>query len=153
MWTCATGTLLANPRNIFLTSTSVQARVTSVDDRGDAWKTISPEFAREPGRGNRGPAPLGVITSVSESRLRQGVIYVGLDNGQVHCTRDDGRTWTPCHNGLPPKWVSRVEASRHELGTAYVSLTGYREDDFSTYLYRSTDYGATWTSIASNLVA
>ena len=94
---------------------------------------------------------MGVITSIAESRLQHGLIYVGLDNGQVHRTSDDGHTWTKCHDGLPKKWVSRVEASQHELGTVYVSLTGYRDDDFSTYLYRSTDQGVTWKTIASNL--
>ena len=122
-------------------------------DRGNHWKEVSPEFVKEPKLGNRGPVPLGVITSIAESHLQQGLIYVGLDNGQVHRTSDDGQTWTKCHDGLPKKWVSRVEASQHELGTVYVSLTGYRDDDFSTYLYRSTDQGATWRSIASNLPA
>ena len=122
-------------------------------NRGEDWTEVSPEFAADPGRGNRANAPLGVITSISQSRLKPGLIYVGLDNGQVHVTRDDGRSWTACNQGLPEKWVSRVEASRHELGTVYVSMTGFREDDFATYLYRSTDYGETWASIAANLPA
>jgi len=54
---------------------------------------------------------------------------------------------------LPRKWVSRVIASEHELGTVYVSMTGYREDDFRSYLFRSGDFGQTWTSISNNLPA
>jgi photosystem II stability/assembly factor-like uncharacterized protein len=122
-------------------------------DRGEHWSEVSPEFAQKPELGNRGPAPLGVITSIAESRLQHGLIYVGLDNGQVHRTSDDGHSWTKCHDGLPRKWVSRVVASQHELGTVYASHTGYRDDDFSTYLYRSTDHGATWKAIANNLPA
>lgn len=120
-------------------------------DRGGEWVAVSPEFAAEPDEGNRGPAPLGVITTLSESRLKPDLIYVGLDNGQVHVTEDDGRNWRRCDAGLPKKWVTRVEASRHTLGTVYLSMTGFREDDFSTYVYRSTDHGATWQSIAANL--
>ena len=122
-------------------------------NRGNDWEEISPEFAKDPGLGNRGPAPLGVITSISESRLQPGLIYVGLDNGRVYCTRDDGGVWSECFEDLPDRWISRVEASGHEIGTVYVSLTGYREDDFSTYLYRSPDHGVTWVSIANNLPA
>ena len=68
-------------------------------------------------------------------------------------TRNDGAQWTEVSAGLPRKWVTRVVASRHEAGTVYVSMTGYREDDFTAYLYRSTDFGATWTAIAGNLPA
>ncbi len=122
-------------------------------NRGEDWKEVSPEFAADPGKGNRGKAPLGVITSISESRLKPGLIYVGLDNGQVHVTRNDGHSWANCGKGLPEKWVSRVEASRHELGTVYLCKTGFREDDVATYVYRSTDYGETFRSIAANLPA
>jgi len=120
-------------------------------NRGEAWTEISPEFADDPGEGNRGKAPLGAISSLAESRLKPGLIYVGLDNGQIHVTQDDGCNWMRCDTELPDKWVSRIEASRHELGTVYVSFTGYREDDFEKYLYMSTDYGRNWTSITGNL--
>ena len=119
--------------------------------RGEEWTVVSHEFSVEPGEGNRGPAPLGVITALAESRLKPGLLLVGLDNGQVHVTEDDGRTWRRRDAGLPKKWVSHVETSRHCLGTVYLSMTGYREDDFATYLYRSSDHGATWQSIAANL--
>ncbi|NQU22688.1 MAG: hypothetical protein HQ567_15535 [Candidatus Nealsonbacteria bacterium] len=122
-------------------------------NRGEDWKPVSPEFVADPGMGNRGKAPLGVITSISESRLTPGLIYVGLDNGQMHVTRNDGRSWSECGKGLPEKWVSRVEASRHEPGTVYLAMTGFREDDVATYVYHSTDYGETFRSIAANLPA
>jgi hypothetical protein len=68
-------------------------------------------------------------------------------------TRDDGASWTDASRALPKKWVSRVIASQYAAGTAYVSLTGYREDDTRTYLFRSTDFGASWTSLVGNLPA
>jgi photosystem II stability/assembly factor-like uncharacterized protein len=66
-------------------------------------------------------------------------------------TRDDGNTWRRIDEGLPPRWVTRLVASQHDLATVYVSLTGYRYDDFEKYLYVSTDYGASWEPISSNL--
>jgi photosystem II stability/assembly factor-like uncharacterized protein len=81
------------------------------------------------------------------------MIYAGTDDGNIQVTRDGGATWTLVRAGLPVKWVSRVTASQYEIGTVYAALTGYREDDFSAYLYISKDYGKTWTSIAGNLPA
>ena len=69
----------------------------------------------------------------------------------MHVTRDDGATWTKINKGLPNRWVSRVVASKYDEGTAFVSLTGYREDDFEAYLYLSTDFGETWKSIVNNM--
>ena len=82
------------------------------------------------------------------------MIWVGTDDGTVQITQDAGETWTLLNDNIPSNpeyWVSRVEASHHELGTAYVSFTGYRNDDFRPFVYRTTDFGETWTSIASNL--
>lgn len=120
-------------------------------DRGDNWEEISPDLTTNPGPEKQGNVPFGTITSLSESLLKEGLIYAGTDNGNVQITRDDGQSWTLVRDGLPSKWASRVVASRHELGTVYVSLTGYREDDFERYLYMSIDFGKTWKSIAANL--
>ena len=122
-------------------------------DRGDSWQCISQDLTTNPGKDKQGNVPYGTLTTISESRIKQGLIYVGTDDGNVQVTRDGGRSWVLVKSGLPPKWVSRVVASRHEKGTVYVSLTGYREDDFEKYLYMSTDFGQTWSSIASNLPA
>jgi len=122
-------------------------------DRGDSWECISPDLTTNPGPEKQGNVPFGTITSLSESPLKQGLIYAGTDDGNVQVTKDDGKNWTQIKSGLPSKWVSRVIASQHEEGTVYVSFTGYREDDFEKYLYSSTDFGKTWTSIAGNLPA
>jgi photosystem II stability/assembly factor-like uncharacterized protein len=121
------------------------------NDKGAHWEIISPDLSTDPGPERQGNIPYGTLTTVSESPLQPGVIYAGTDDGNVQVTRDGGKTWTLIVQGLPSKWVSRVTASGHEAGTVYAALTGYREDDFRTYLFKSTDYGRTWTSIAGNL--
>ena len=120
-------------------------------NRGDDWTCVSPDLSTSPGPEKQGDVPYGTITMISESPLKPGLIYIGTDDSNVQITRDDGINWTKISDELPAKWVSRVTASEHELGTVYVSLTGYREDDFEKYLYRSKDFGKTWESIAGNL--
>jgi hypothetical protein len=120
-------------------------------DKGDSWVCISPDLTTDPGPEKQGNVPYGTITMLSESPLQKEVIYAGTDDGNVQVTKDGGRTWTLVNKGLPAKWVSRVIASQHELETAYVALTGYREDDFEKYVFMSQDFGKTWRSIAGNL--
>ena len=120
-------------------------------DRGDRWQVISPDLTTQPGPERQGNVPYGTITTVSESPRQPGVLYVGTDDGRVWVTRNDGVVWDDIGAALPDKWVSRVEASAHAAGGIYVSLTGYREDDFRTYLFKSADFGKTWLPIASNL--
>jgi photosystem II stability/assembly factor-like uncharacterized protein len=129
--------------------TSVLAKST---DRGLSWKAVSPDLA-EPAGGDRARVPYGTITMVAESPLQRGLLWVGTEGGKVHVTRDDGATWKDVSGLLPRKWVSRVVASQYAAATAYVSFTGYREDDSRAYVYRTSDFGATWTSIAGNLPA
>jgi photosystem II stability/assembly factor-like uncharacterized protein len=126
--------------------------VLKTTNRGAAWRAISPELGEAPG-GERAVVPYGSITTLSESRFAPGMLYAGTEGGHVWVTRTDGTQWTDLSAGLPPKWVTRVVASQHDVGTVYVSMTGYREDDFTAYLFRSTDFGATWTPIAGNLPA
>ena len=120
-------------------------------NRGDRWRAISPDLSRRPK--TQGNVPFGTLTSLSESTLSQGVIYTATDDGNVHVTKDDGENWTRIDAGLPAKWVSRVRASRYEEDRVFVTMTGYREDDFSSYVYRSEDAGATWRSISAGLPA
>ncbi len=121
-------------------------------NRGRAWSAISPDLS-DPAGGDRATVPYGTITMIAESPRQRGLLYVGTEGGGVHVTRDDGAHWTEADSGLPKKWVSRVIASQHADATAYASFTGYREDDPRAYLYRTTDFGATWASIVGNLPA
>lgn len=94
------------------------------------------------------------ITAFDESPLVEGLLWVGTDDGNVWVTQDGGKNWTLLNDSIPGNpgyWVSRVTASSHDPGTAYVSCTGYRRDDFRPFLYKTTDYGKTWASLAANL--
>ena len=121
------------------------------ETRGDKWTRISPDLSTNPGPEKRGNVPYGTITDISESPLTKGLLYAGTDDGQVHVTKDDGAAWTKINKGLPDKWVTRLVASKYVESEVFCSLTGYREDDFETYLYKSTDFGKTWKSIAGNM--
>jgi photosystem II stability/assembly factor-like uncharacterized protein len=96
----------------------------------------------------------GTVVSLAESPLARGMLWAGTDDGRVHVTRNDGKSWTdvtpPAVNGL---YVSRIEASHHQREVAYVSVDGHRSDDMKPYLYRTGDGGKTWTSIAGDLPA
>lgn len=135
-----------NPRTLYAGGN----KVLESKDRGRGWRAISPDLADEAG-GPWAAVPTGTITMISESRFRPGVIYVGTEGGSVHVTTTGGEEWTKISEGLPRKWVSRVEASRHEERRVYVSMTGYREDDFAAYLFVSDDSGGRWRSIAEGL--
>jgi photosystem II stability/assembly factor-like uncharacterized protein len=95
------------------------------------------------------------ITEIAESPLRRGLLYVGTDDGNVQVTQDEGRHWANLGRRFPDlpesMWVSGIEASRHNASTVYVSFDGHRSNDFANYLYRSTDAGSTWTSIAGDM--
>ncbi|MBN1387327.1 MAG: hypothetical protein JW965_02715 [Bacteroidales bacterium] len=121
------------------------------NDRGDTWTVISPDLSTNPGPERQGNIPFGTITTLSESELQQGLIYAGTDDGNIQVTKDDGKSWTRVDNDLPEKWVTHVCASQHDLSRVYATLTGYRDDDFNTYIYVSGDFGRNWKDIASNL--
>jgi photosystem II stability/assembly factor-like uncharacterized protein len=146
-------------------------------DEGDSWEIISPDLtAAEPetmeltplyGRdvSANGPywGPLtrdsngdnwnATIYTISESPLRGGLIWTGSDDGLVHVTRDGGENWenvTP--RNLPKRTlVSRIDASHHSEGTAYVAATRFKVDDFGIYVYKTDDFGKTWTDITNGI--
>lgn len=97
------------------------------------------------------------ITAVAESPRRRGLLYVGTDDGRLRVSRDDGRTWSDAHevlNGFPRNgWISGIEPSRHVDGRVYVVANNYRNNDFSNLLWRSDDFGASWTMITGDLPA
>ncbi len=139
-------------------------------DRGDTWTSLG-DLTTQVDRSTlrimgRLPGPTtpalddGIpyyptLTEIAESPLKRGLLYVGTDDGNVQVSQDDGRHWADVRRrfaGLPESmWVSGIEASRHDAATVYVSFDGHRSNDFGNYLYRSTDSGATWTSIVGDL--
>ena len=127
-------------------------RLLKSTDRGESWTPISPDLS-DPAEGPRGVVPFGTITMIAESEIQPGLIYVGTEGGSVWITRNGGESWKKVSQGLPGKWVSRVLASGHQADRVFVSLTGFREDDFGSYLFRSDDGGESWMSITANLPA
>ncbi len=118
-------------------------------NQGETWDCISPDLTKNKAQGN---VPFSTIASLAESKLKFGLIYAGTDDGNVQVSKNGGATWTKVNNGLPSgKWVSSIHPSEIEEGTVFVTLNGYREDDFRTYVYKSTDYGQTWANIKGNL--
>ena len=135
-------------------------------DRGEHWKIISPDLStQDPEKMDRDSGGLtrdvtgaethSTIISISESPRRPGLIWVGTDDGNVQLTRDGGGSWTNVRENIPGVpdgiWVSRVEASRFDEGTAYVTFDGHRSDLFEPYIFKTTDYGASWTRITSGI--
>jgi photosystem II stability/assembly factor-like uncharacterized protein len=120
-------------------------------DRGDTWERISPDLsANDPAE--LGDIPYQVLFAVSESPLKYGLIYCGTDDGRVWVTRDGGKSWTEIVAGLPArKWVSRLVASQYDLATVYMAQNGKRDDDVAPYLWKSADYGKTWTDISKGI--
>jgi photosystem II stability/assembly factor-like uncharacterized protein len=126
-------------------------------DRGDTWEEISPDLTtNDPAKIGRN-VPFCTITTLAESPVKAGVIWVGTDDGKVQLTVNGGAAWTDITPALvaagapPDRWVSRVFASPYDADVAFVSKNGFRNDDFAPYLYKTSDGGRTWTSIASNL--
>jgi photosystem II stability/assembly factor-like uncharacterized protein len=118
-------------------------------DKGETFQPISNDLTKG---GRKGDVAYGTLTTIHESPMRFGLIYTGSDDGLVYVTRDGGYTWTNISNGLPQDmWVSRVQASAHQESRVYVTLNGYRWDNFTPYIYVSEDYGATWVAIGKDL--
>ena len=121
---------------------------------GEAWEEISPDLSNGPYEEPRNRVN-GTITTIDESPMVQGIIWVGTDDGNVQLTRDNGATWTKLNNNIPGKpdyKVSRVTASRHDPAEGFVTLEGRRSHgDLKPYVYRTTDYGNTWVPITDGL--
>ncbi|MCH8286770.1 hypothetical protein IIB79_09630, partial [candidate division KSB1 bacterium] len=151
-----------NPRTVFFGGNHLFKSV----NRGDSWQIISPDLSkndpintrRETGgitRDVTGAETYGAIITVSESPLTPGLIWVGTDDGNVQLSRNGGINWSNVRNNVPgvPEqlWVSRVEASHFEEGTAYLTFDGHRSDNFTPWVFKTTNYGQNWTNISNNI--
>jgi hypothetical protein len=140
------------------------------DDRGDSWKAISGDLTRQIDRNKLpvmgklwGPDAVakhqstsffGNILGLSESPKKEGLIYVGTDDGLVQVTEDGGKAWRKIEKfpGVPDQtYVTRLLASQHETDTVYLAFDNHKNGDFAPYLIKSTDAGKTWTSIKGDL--
>ncbi|MGE3182359.1 MAG: glycosyl hydrolase [Phycisphaerae bacterium] len=140
------------------------------DDRGDSWKTISPDLTRGMDRFKMkmmdrvwsidatwdlyAMSQFGTITSVSESPVQEGLIYVGTDDGLIQITEDGGETWRKVERiyGVPEfAFVNDIKADRHDANTAYVCMDNHKEGDYKPYLLKTTDRGATWKPMTGDL--
>jgi photosystem II stability/assembly factor-like uncharacterized protein len=120
-------------------------------DKGDTWEFISPDLSyNDPDK--MGDISFQTISVIDESPLRFGLLYAGTDDGRLWRTKDGGKNWTEIRNSaVPQKFVSRIIASRYDIGTAYMTQTGRRDDDFQVYIWKSTDFGDSWQDISGNI--
>ena len=146
-------------------------RLWKSENRGDSWEPVSGDLTRNEERldlpimGRRhgfdnswdfgAMSNYNTITSVSESPVREGLIYVGTDDGIIQVTTNGGDSWRKIpvtKLGLPERtFINDIKADNFDANTVYVSLDNHKEGDFNPYLYKSTDLGETWISISSNL--
>ncbi len=118
-------------------------------DKGENFKEISRDLTKG---GKKGDVAYGTIVTIDESIENFGKLVIGTDDGKVQLTKDGGITWQDISLGLPlDRWVSRAIFSQKDDNIIYVSINGYRWDDFSSYLYKSTDNGQSWEAISSSL--
>ena len=142
------------------------------DDRGNSWKTISPDLTRQVDRNtlpvmgrvwgpdavakNTSTAIYGNISAISESPKKEGLLYAGTDDGLIQISDDGGSHWRKIDRlpGVPRDgYVARIRASEHDEATVYAAVENHQNGDFAPYLLKSTDTGRTWKSIAGDLPA
>jgi photosystem II stability/assembly factor-like uncharacterized protein len=152
------------------------SRLFRSDDRGNSWRAVSPDLTRQTNRNllpvmgrvwspeavaqHQSTATWGNISAVAESRRREGVLYAGTDDGVVQISLDGGANWRRSENppGLPDYgthgvYVQRLFASKSDDNVVYALFDNSKNGDFKPYIYKSTNRGGSWTSIAGDLPA
>jgi photosystem II stability/assembly factor-like uncharacterized protein len=159
-WTFPIMTNPARPRAVYASSQHVFVTT----NEGQSWRQISPDLTRAD------PATLGdsggpitkdqtsieyyaTVFAVAPSTVDRNVIWAGSDDGLVHVTRNHGGSWQRVRPPLLPTFsrITTIDASPHEAGAAYLAANRYRSDDRAPYLYKTTDYGQSWTRISRGI--
>ena len=150
-----------NDPNVLYTAAEVVFEST---DRGMSWKTISPDLTRND-KSKQKPSGGSItldITSVeyydtvfalAESPLQRGLLWAGTDDGYIHLTRDDGKNWSNVTPKGLPEWsmISIIDASPFDAGSAYAAVDRHKLDDLRPYIYKTSDFGRTWTRINNGI--
>jgi len=157
--------ILTSPHDPNVLYTASQFLLRTEDD-GQTWKQISPDLTRnDKSKQKSSGGPLtqdntsieyyDTIFCVAESPVKKGVIWVGTDDGLVQVTQNGGGSWQNVTPPKAPEWgrVSMVEASPHDAATCYAAINNYQNDDLGVYIYKTHDYGHTWTQITDGIPA
>ncbi len=133
-------------------------------NEGQSWETISEDLTRNEAsklgssggpitQDNTGVEYYGTIFAAEESSIQEGLIWVGSDDGLVHVTKDGGKNWENVTPKGIPEWtqINSLETSNFDAGTAYIAATSYKSGDFAPYLYKTTDFGKSWTKITNGI--
>jgi photosystem II stability/assembly factor-like uncharacterized protein len=139
-------------------------RLFKTTDGGVHWQAISPDLTRNDKEKQKvsggditiddsGTEYYDTIFALAESPIKKGLLWVGTDDGLIQLTQDEGKTWTNVTPKDMPEWgrVSQIDASAHDAGTAYVAVDRHQFDDLRPYIYRTSDYGKTWTQLTKGL--
>ena len=139
--------------------------VHATTDSGRSWRVISPDLTRNDKKRQRisggltpdniGVEYAGVVFAIAESPRERGLIWAGTNDGLVHLTRDGGKTWTNVTANVPRllAWgtISNIEPSRYDAGTAYLTVDGHQVNNRDPWVYKTTDYGKSWTLITTGI--
>lgn len=149
-----------NPNKLYTFSQHVHV----TENEGQTWKIISPDLTtNDPEKQKSSGGPITqdntaveyycTIFAAQESPLKEGLIWVGSDDGLIHVTKDGGTTWDNVTPKGMPEWmmINSIEPSAFDEGTCYVAGTKYKTGDFSPYLYKTSDYGKTWKKITNGI--
>lgn len=133
-------------------------------NEGMSWEAVSPDLTRNDTsklaasggpitKDNTGVEFYCTIFTLAESPVQKGILWAGSDDGLIHLSQDDGKTWKNVTPGDVKPWslVSIIEASPHDAATAYAAVKRYKLDDFAPYIYKTTDYGKSWRSIVRGI--
>ena len=149
-----------NPNRLYTFSQNVHV----TENEGQSWKIISPDLTRndpEKLKSSGGPITQDntsveyycTIFAAQESPLKEGLLWVGSDDGLIHVTQNGGQTWESVTPKGMPEWmmINSVEPSAFDAGTCYIAGTKYKTGDFTPYLYKTSDYGKTWAKITNGI--